>query len=569
MEPTSNGKQKDVMPAEGSSVHRRPGKEMVAELGTEEEKKAIVISMAKARRVVRRRFLAVGIFLSMLTVTSKQLVDSMKKVWRIRGNVDTNPLPGKRFILEFSEEGDLNHVKRGGPWRYRDDAVIIEELKEGEDPMSVPFNKVPIWAQFRDIPFYLLSKELATDLGNKIGKLLFIDEYSRGDLFCKFIRARVELPINRELQRWTMLYDEFKGEDVAASVYYERLPNYCTSCGFIGHQARQCTRVAAPRRPMYVDLGVQAWDLMDPRRWDLPEVIGAGTEEHEEPEPEPRHQAIVKFVASGVERLTIKENKAIEGDAGTSTTPTATPTTEAKKPTTQENKASEATTSPPQRALAAKGGVVVNAAPTTTMAVATVATAATDPGIGKIAPAPITYKRGSWKRIQREEEEVQSKTQNMRATQSSVLGATRVRHDVEDAAEHEPPTKKYTMFVPSLEESLGADVLRELREQENNVKGKGVVTVGRCVSEGSSESLFIGLGDNDSQHVKAVEVGTEGSSAVDGKMRDSNTTEEVAAEPEQQDEAHAVGEDAGLEATGQGAAGKLSGAKVGAWQAQC
>jgi uncharacterized SAM-dependent methyltransferase len=81
MEPTSNGKQKDVMPAEGSSVHRRPGKEMVAELGTEEEKKAIVISMAKARRVVRRRFLAVGIFLSMLTVTSKQLVDSMKKVW--------------------------------------------------------------------------------------------------------------------------------------------------------------------------------------------------------------------------------------------------------------------------------------------------------------------------------------------------------------------------------------------------------------------------------------------------------------------------------------------------------
>jgi hypothetical protein len=112
-------KQAEIAPP----LHRRPGKELMEELGTEEERKAIIVNMSRAKGMMCARFLAVGIFLSMLTISTRQVIDTMKKIWKVRGNVDMCPLEGTRFVLEFAEEGHFNHVTRGGPWRFREDGV--------------------------------------------------------------------------------------------------------------------------------------------------------------------------------------------------------------------------------------------------------------------------------------------------------------------------------------------------------------------------------------------------------------------------------------------------------------
>ena len=155
--------------------------------------------MARARGAARPRFLAVGIFLSIIAVSSRTLIDNMKKLWKIRGHLNMNQLQDRRFMLEFSQEGDFLHVTKGGPWRFHNDAVLVDELKEGDDPELVKFTYIPIWAQFRNIPFYLLSKELARDLGKRIGQFISIDNNARGDICAKFIRARVRLPIDQAL----------------------------------------------------------------------------------------------------------------------------------------------------------------------------------------------------------------------------------------------------------------------------------------------------------------------------------------------------------------------------------
>jgi hypothetical protein len=103
-----------VADTEVVAPRKRQGKELLLELGTEEEIRAIVINMSEARGAARRRFLAVGIFLSTLLMTSKQLTDYMKKVWKIHGHLDSNQLADRRFVLEFSEEGDFTHVTKGG-----------------------------------------------------------------------------------------------------------------------------------------------------------------------------------------------------------------------------------------------------------------------------------------------------------------------------------------------------------------------------------------------------------------------------------------------------------------------
>ncbi|KAM0825931.1 hypothetical protein ACQ4PT_069231 [Festuca glaucescens] len=309
--------------AETSNPRRRSGKELCEEMGTDAEKKAMVISKAKTRGAARVRFLAVGLFLSVLTVSSEQLIKIMKNIWKIRGVVDMSPMEGRRFVLEFAEEGDFPHVTRGGPWRYREDAVLIEALKEGEDPDAVNFKSVPIWVQFKEIPFYLLSKELSRDLGKRMGELIFIDNDSRGDLLAKFLRARVRLPLDTPLLRWAKLMDEIANEEVVASVFYERLPTFYKCCGIIGHQAANCSLPTEKRSNNYEpELGVPPTHYKDTPRWFLPETTGQerrplykflAWDNVSEPAAPPnllmrqRHLAIVSHVAKEVGKLTVNE----------------------------------------------------------------------------------------------------------------------------------------------------------------------------------------------------------------------------------------------------------------------
>jgi hypothetical protein len=254
---------------------QRKGKEIMVESATEEEASPIVVSMGRARSAARNRLIAVGIFMSIIAISSEQLVNYMKKIWKVRGFVETNELADRRFLIEFSEEGDFEHITRGGPWRYGNDAVLVRPLKEGEDPETARFETVSIWTQFRGIPFYLLSKQLAKDMGNKIGSLISIDNNARSDIRDKFLRARVLLPLDWPLLRWIMLEDEITEEVIVVSVFYERLPSFCNFCGLIGHKKEGCNPpTPTPEERYNADIGVQPTHPAERRSWYLPAATG-------------------------------------------------------------------------------------------------------------------------------------------------------------------------------------------------------------------------------------------------------------------------------------------------------
>ncbi|RLN07438.1 hypothetical protein C2845_PM11G16130 [Panicum miliaceum] len=136
----------------------------------------------------------------------------------------------------------------GGPWQCKGDAFLVEGITAGSDPSSALFTHVPMWVQFRNIPFYLLTKKLAHDLGEMIGTTLMIDNNARGSINNKFIRTRVQLPLFMALQREIVLADDITGEEVVVQVRYERLPNFCLFCGFIGHMEARSDLPAAERK---------------------------------------------------------------------------------------------------------------------------------------------------------------------------------------------------------------------------------------------------------------------------------------------------------------------------------
>ncbi|KAM0922756.1 hypothetical protein ACQ4PT_005939 [Festuca glaucescens] len=239
-------------PDTASTSWRRAGKQPVEDERTEDERAPIIVDLGKARGLARARLVM------------------------LRGTVESLQLADRHFVLDFSLEGDFEHVTRSGPWRYHGgDAVLIRDLKEGEDPNMVRFDSMPIWVQFTRIPFYLLSKQLARDLGKKLSECIYIDNDARGDICEKFIRVCVRFPIARALQRWITLQDEFSNEEVVVTVLYERLPTFCLCCGVISHKGEECDLPEMLRRRRYsLALGVPSTPVKDPRKWYLPVTAG-------------------------------------------------------------------------------------------------------------------------------------------------------------------------------------------------------------------------------------------------------------------------------------------------------
>lgn len=231
--------------------------------------------------------------------------------------------------------------------------MLVRKLEVNEDPNVVRFETVPIWLQFKNIPACLLSKELARKLGRKIGHFIAIDNWARGDILDKILRARVHLPVARPLQCCVTLEDERNGEEVVVDVFYERLPSFCLCCGVIGHQEAACELPSAVRRRRYrTSLGVLPIHPDDRRQWYLPETAATNGRSLQGSSPwrradatgagrtqEPKMQlALLATVSDGVHRLSVKDGvggscgnvNAIINDTNKTTQTTATPNNNGK-----------------------------------------------------------------------------------------------------------------------------------------------------------------------------------------------------------------------------------------------
>jgi hypothetical protein len=72
-------------------------------------------------------------------------------------------------------------------------------------------------------------------LAGKVGVLLKVDADSHGRAWGPFPRAKVQINLNKPLLHCVSMYSEKRQTTERFDVKYEKLPNYCYSCGFIRH----------------------------------------------------------------------------------------------------------------------------------------------------------------------------------------------------------------------------------------------------------------------------------------------------------------------------------------------
>jgi len=139
-----------------------------------------------------------------------------------------------------------------------------------------------------------------------------VDDVAWGFISDKFVRVRVQLPLYRALCKEILLADEITEEVAAVQIRYERLPNFCLFCGFIGHMEAKCDMSKTEQKIEFnLNLRVLPAHFEFPQRWFLPDAMGQMSSSQDTPlqlwrAPTPAN--LVEQVVDEVARLSVEDN---------------------------------------------------------------------------------------------------------------------------------------------------------------------------------------------------------------------------------------------------------------------
>jgi hypothetical protein len=166
-----------------------------------------------------------------------------KEAWHLRTGIKYTELQKNYYMLTLFSQGDYEFVKRGGPWIFNKNALLVKEIKEDEQPSEMVLDGVPVWVRIYDVPWGKQNRETGMMYGQLLGRPIEVDEPTEEKDMDEFLRVRIELPYDRRLQ--TQITVGVKGKPSARKVYklkYERVPHYCAHCGFMGHRKFECEK---------------------------------------------------------------------------------------------------------------------------------------------------------------------------------------------------------------------------------------------------------------------------------------------------------------------------------------
>jgi len=105
------------------------------------------------------------------------------------------------FQFKFSSNYQLEWVERNGPWNFDNNLLLLCRWRKGLSIMNISFTHSPFWIQVWGLPFESMTEEVGKDLGSKLGKYIELDRQSWLSEQVKFMRIRVDIPIDKPLRR--------------------------------------------------------------------------------------------------------------------------------------------------------------------------------------------------------------------------------------------------------------------------------------------------------------------------------------------------------------------------------
>ncbi|KAK9664848.1 hypothetical protein RND81_14G073400 [Saponaria officinalis] len=175
------------------------------------------------------------------SINVRAAVETMIKLWNLKGKVVGNIIPAKEkiFVFRFEVERDKERVLEGQPWHFDKFAWCFNEPRTEEKLTDVPLHMIPLWARIYDLPVSGRSNlNNIRNIGEQLGSFICMEEMPIPEVE-RAVRIRILHDIRKPLRRSVEICMA-RTRIVSFDVKYERLPTYCYGCGILGHGEKDC-----------------------------------------------------------------------------------------------------------------------------------------------------------------------------------------------------------------------------------------------------------------------------------------------------------------------------------------
>ena len=207
---------------------------------TKEDEESIAISAISKPELLKECLLSLfGRLLLDRQQNLKALKSTLRSAWKMGSDLRIVEVGNNVLQFKFSSRFQMEWVERSGPWNFENNLLLLCRWRKELSSANICFTYSPFWVQVWGLPFENMIEEVGRVIGSKIGHVLEVDRRSWLDEQAKFMRIKVEIPIDKPLRRGGYIANEEGGRSWV-TFKYERLPTFCFNCGILRHDNRHC-----------------------------------------------------------------------------------------------------------------------------------------------------------------------------------------------------------------------------------------------------------------------------------------------------------------------------------------
>ncbi|KAK9987791.1 hypothetical protein SO802_028030 [Lithocarpus litseifolius] len=129
------------------------------------------------------------------------LKNTLRGPWKVGSDLKIIEVGNSILQFKFANEFQIQWVDTNGPWNFKNNLLLLKRWERGMTANNIKFSHSPFWVQIWGLPFDMMTEKLGRDIGSSLGVFITADIRSWSADQAKFMRIRVNIPIDKPLRR--------------------------------------------------------------------------------------------------------------------------------------------------------------------------------------------------------------------------------------------------------------------------------------------------------------------------------------------------------------------------------